>query len=99
MSDRFGYYQTGGGFKNGALYYVSEDNKYSNWKDDHGNWCNGFSSDRNSDNWHCALYSGSEDLCSSAWNYSDENSEWQPAFNGIDIQCQGGGGKKPKFYR
>ena len=90
-SDRFGNYQVGNGLINNNLYYVNEiNNLYSIWKDGNGNWCNGLSTERNSPTWSCAFFSHSNDICDSNWFYSDANSVWQDAKNGIVIQCQSG---------
>ena len=73
---------------NDAPYYISDNKEYSIWKNDNGNWCNGLFSQFSSTN--CALYSSSEDICSSDWYYLDENAVWQPALDGVVIQCQSG---------
>ena len=90
-SDRFGNYEVGNGLINNNLYYVNELNKnYSIWKNHIGYWCNGLSSERNSDELFYDLYSDSDDICESNWFYIDANNEWQDAKNGIVIQCQSG---------
>ena len=88
-SNRYVYYQVGDGLNNDAPYYISDNKEYAIWKIDNGNWCNGFMSQFGST--YCSLFSSSEDICSSDWYYLDENTQWwQPALDGVAIQCQSG---------
>ena len=88
-SDRFGYYEYIG-TKNDSPYYVLTQTTYAIWKDDLGNWCVGPYSLLESASWHCALYSASEDICSSEWYITNSAGVWEKANDEVTIDCLSG---------